>query len=467
VVTVDSVRLLTELTERSQPPGENGWEAATRLCAEYNREFEKLEAEPTASPEEVDALWMTHDFKAILVGDPQRPELERTRAMIRTLDSNAMKRLEHAERFTGPLIPESSAQSIAADNVMGTLNVFARFVQLSKLHSSRVAAMRLSVVARDRDGYMAALRQALRLSRSVVAPPMAMSYLMARHMVGLVCDEIRHELVEGSLPPAWARKVDSTLSASYWLPRVEDALEGEKIYALDYVQRMHTSSGFAGGRLLRTEAVRVEGNDPWDDHSAEDLFDGMADPPLHWTANFRSLWLPSRSRTESDVTHLYNALIADASGPRAERVFDAAEFERALPKRSGLRFSALGSLAEIMQRLLQQRDAAATTFAATRILIALELHRADHGGYPEVLADLSLRPLPIDPLAPDGAFRYSRRGAPDEHGRGYLLYSVGADGIDNQGTPPASGVMIEAFIEEGAGSDWVANEPRASSRADE
>lgn len=459
VITVDSVRLLTELTERSQPPGENGWEAATTLCGEYTRESELLEPDPASTPEEADAFWLTTDFRAILVGDPLRPELARTRAMVRTLDSDAMKRLEVAERFTGSLVPENP-QPVANGDVMSTLNVFERFTLLIKLQQSRLAAMRLSVIARDRDGYMAALRQALRLSRSVVAPPVAMSYLMARHMVGLTCDEIRHELVEGSLPPEWAGEVDSTLSESYWLPRVEDALEGEKIFALDYVQRMHTTSGFAGGRLLRTEAVRVEGNDPWDDHSVEELFDGIDDPPLHWTANFRSLWLPSRSRTESDLTSLFSALIADASKPRGERIFDTTEFDRALPERSGLRVGAFGSLAESMKRLLQQSDAAATTFAATRLLIAIELYRADHGEYPASLAELSIKPLPVDPFAADGLFYYQRLATPDANGRLILLCSVGADGVDNGGAPPHSGEMFEAFLSEASGSDWIANSPR-------
>jgi hypothetical protein len=65
-------------------------------------------------------------------------------------------------------------------------------------------------------------------------------------------------------------------------------------------------------------------------------------------------------------------------------------------------------------------------------MIALSRYKADHGEYPESLAELA--PLYIAELPPDpyGApsFGY-RREAPDR----YLLYSLGIDGKDDGGEP--------------------------------
>lgn len=68
------------------------------------------------------------------------------------------------------------------------------------------------------------------------------------------------------------------------------------------------------------------------------------------------------------------------------------------------------------------------------LLVTLALHafRLEHGHYPKALEELmpsSLPKLPNDPFAAQGAFRYKLRG------KGYVLYSIGPDGVDNQGTP--------------------------------
>ena len=63
----------------------------------------------------------------------------------------------------------------------------------------------------------------------------------------------------------------------------------------------------------------------------------------------------------------------------------------------------------------------------TRIMIALQIHRRLHGAYPETLDALApdiLPEIPVDSLS-GGAFVYRLDGD------GYLLYSMGRDGIDD------------------------------------
>lgn len=108
---------------------------------------------------------------------------------------------------------------------------------------------------------------------------------------------------------------------------------------------------------------------------------------------------------------------------------------------------------------------------ATRVVVALERHRAALGGYPESLDDLSprfLSEIPADPYDPDGRFRYRRIDADqDPFCRGYLLWSVGIDGEDNGGTttPPNIDPWRTLWIrsDDGLGLmlgyDYVVNEP--------
>src|SRR5262249_34146663 len=68
--------------------------------------------------------------------------------------------------------------------------------------------------------------------------------------------------------------------------------------------------------------------------------------------------------------------------------------------------------------------------AFVEIGIALAAYRADHGEYPPRLDELSpkyLAQLPRDPYSEHNALRYRRVSS------GYVLYSVGPNGIDEQG----------------------------------
>lgn len=88
---------------------------------------------------------------------------------------------------------------------------------------------------------------------------------------------------------------------------------------------------------------------------------------------------------------------------------------------------------------LRPLDQLCSQAGGVRLLLAIELFRAERGGPPESLADLVpdfIPALPTDPYAPDGQFRYKRiDAATDPEGRDFLLYTVAADGIDDGGVP--------------------------------
>lgn len=72
-----------------------------------------------------------------------------------------------------------------------------------------------------------------------------------------------------------------------------------------------------------------------------------------------------------------------------------------------------------------------TTYSdLTRLAFALARYRADHGSHPAKLGDLSQKyidAIPKDVFNNDAPLHYSREGD------GYLLYSIGRNGINDGG----------------------------------
>jgi len=107
-------------------------------------------------------------------------------------------------------------------------------------------------------------------------------------------------------------------------------------------------------------------------------------------------------------------------------------------------------------------DLRTTVAGATRIMLALEVYRAEHGAYPAELAALSpeyLPEIPADRIA-GRPLRYTRLDEPDEAGRRYLLYSVGQDGQDDGGRTHRFGPTYAIVGRDHQGYDCVFNHPR-------
>lgn len=103
---------------------------------------------------------------------------------------------------------------------------------------------------------------------------------------------------------------------------------------------------------------------------------------------------------------------------------------------------------------------------AARVQVALERYWHDHGkAYPACLEELVpayLEKVPVDDWDPrGGAMRYrlvdARR---DAQGRGYLLYSVGRDGIDHGGVPTSQHALVAMPGVAARMSDYVWNDAR-------
>ncbi|MBI1189206.1 MAG: hypothetical protein GC200_00780 [Tepidisphaera sp.] len=130
---------------------------------------------------------------------------------------------------------------------------------------------------------------------------------------------------------------------------------------------------------------------------------------------------------KSFIDRSFDAYIKQAAQPPATRTISASDDTSLLIP---------AALDYLIPNFANSRDQRSTELAGTITMIRIERYRLAHGHYPQSLQDVaaeSPRPLPLDPYS-GHLLGYKRVDpATDPHGRGYILYSVAADGVDNQG----------------------------------
>lgn len=156
----------------------------------------------------------------------------------------------------------------------------------------------------------------------------------------------------------------------------------------------------------------------------------------------------SRGAQTDVVNTFYDAAIRLIEAPRDQRAalqpaLDAAAAEA---ERSPLSSVVVVSMSSFTRAL----DQAASERAALTTMAALEVYRAQSGTLPESLEALVpsiLQVLPLDPFSGE-PLRFTRT----EQAPGYVLYSVGLDGVDDGGT--AAPQRFDAFHPRGKGTDF-------------
>ena len=132
----------------------------------------------------------------------------------------------------------------------------------------------------------------------------------------------------------------------------------------------------------------------------------------------------------SDRQIQLNYLKAMDEAIAASRLPFAEQKDIELPRGDPLSKLAFGNSGQKTFRVSIERSA--TENALLIAQLALQAYRADHGHYPEALQALVpryLQRVPLDPFDPAKPLRYRREA------NGYLLYSIGPDGVDDGGTP--------------------------------
>jgi hypothetical protein len=186
----------------------------------------------------------------------------------------------------------------------------------------------------------------------------------------------------------------------------------------------------------------------------------MGQQMLYTTFNTSPLRPINRSAQMAKHNDILTIAIAYSSVPRQERD-PALAAQLTAAYNLGRPYAPVALIVPALEKSMQSDDQSIADHHGTILLLAIEAHIARTGAPPESLDDLVaaglITRIPGDPFSKDG-FRYRRLpsdGAPagESSRRGYILYSVGADGQDDGGTPAPQ--PHNAFTGRAPGTDYL------------
>jgi hypothetical protein len=322
---------------------------------------------------------------------------------------------------------------------------------LPALNIQRSAARSLAARATFRMGrgeYDEAWQDCLalwRLGDQVAQGPVLVEQLVAAAIRGVARECTLALLAEDELPPEMSRKVLADLNAvSPGVPMAPSFAKAERYMYLDFVLR--TLSGRLGG-------------------GAEDFSEGLSGPVQALSFNvdeplrIGNIWydrlakaaamtdLQARRTALTDYENDLQALAGSVKPALVGSLFSRGKRSETV----GNVFVSL--LMPALKAAIDVEDRDAAGLVLTRIAAALAVYRAEHGDYPETLAELTPAVLP-EPLLDRYNSQppiYARRG------EGYVLYSVFQNGVDDGGDD-ATGAIVDG--------EWLPADQQGSTNVD-
>lgn len=319
--------------------------------------------------------------------------------------------------------------------------------------------MRLAAADRDQWPFWRAGRQGLALARGAAYAGGVSAHLAAVAVQADVLREVRWALQKGRLEPGACRELIAAMN-DLEMPNATLAIRCERLHALEVIAGMYDK---VEGRFGAPEAPNAPPEAPKESDPKTAAGNGVGDAqPVDMQA-----FVPKSTRAEAVAL--------------MDRFFEA--WLESLSPSPEVRRTAEALLADIRRRVTEPGDPvaespvsfsvfnvpavdgvithAAAVRAGTLVMLAIELYRAERGELPATLDQLVpefLTQVPLDPCMSGTAIRYRRGEKPAEgDASGYLLYSVGADGMDDGGKICPLGNRESLSAERGAGFDFILN----------
>jgi hypothetical protein len=324
------------------------------------------------------------------------------------------------------------------------------FQQLPQAGMSRSTArflrvqLRKQLAANDAVGARETVSSLLALGSSMSGRGSIIESLVGLAIQAVALDAMR-ERASSPMPAPLATAMLDGLRERPILAEPELALKVERLVVLDTIQRCFSDDGEGDGRIIPREIDAIVG-----------------DPSMRRGIVTVGLLLHATRKETTDATDAYfDEAIAASNAARHERDMSKVNgVHNSLPSKQIL----LKMVLPQVDKFIHAHDRFETTLGATQLLIAIELYRSEHGAPPatlETLVPSVLSALPTDVFATDGKFRYSPRTPTPDNPRDFVLYSVGADGIDNGGNflEGDKREIVLSESPEGAGFDWPAHFP--------
>ena len=444
--STDYAKKMQELSAASQPPGENGWPMlieAARILSEVR--FALVEADDSAAP------FDHFDFDPFYRSDTSPEVLSKLLHTIAELRAaGTFDQLALAAQQPNGVRPQLQSQGQAL--IFQTLPDIGH---LRNLAQARTASMYQALAQGDPDEAVAALDQTLYIAQVDTHQSLIIEQLVGRAIASLAARWLRQAIMDHQLDATAYVQLLNTFRRHLPLGSTEIALQGERFSLLDVIQHVYSDDGTGGGRLLLAEAgdlLQLTG-------MGNSTFQRTGNMPA--IANLGGFFYANRTESTAVVNELFDNLIRRSRLSRADRRADPFD-EDAFVQSLDWQYMPLNMLLPALGRFVAHRDASDCDIAGTIIMLALEQYRAETGRYPESLDDLTpaiVDAIPSDPFSVKG-FVY-RKSSDEPLGKGYVLYSIGADGVDNSGKTDSMEPSLGLSDRGGLGFDFVLNAPRS------
>jgi hypothetical protein len=316
-------------------------------------------------------------------------------------------------------------------------------------HLGLIQAGRMCTAGEQRDweDFLAALREGLVLARISAAQGILVEYGAGVVIETMLLQQIPPAIASGEPDVAVVEELLEIIQSHHMAP-LPHAVEGDRMMALDLIQRVHTDDGDGDGSLIISRLAGI------DLAPHVQLPAGLADYSI---VNAGAPLFPSRAETVRDMNELYDRQLADAATPVWQRSepFNPDGFIESLPRRQVV-LRMLSPFGTWYQDVTDQR---ATIRAGVELLIRIERHCLLFGEAPatlEALVDADHDVLILDPMT-GRPFIYWRGSGPGD----YILYAAGRDLQDDGGVWPQEKPPEVALHPGAEGTDYPLRPARA------
>ncbi|MCA9281538.1 MAG: hypothetical protein H6812_12620 [Phycisphaeraceae bacterium] len=416
---IDYASQLNELARTNQPgdiTAPNRWDEFIAILNDYKAIEEQCDMRGTNSVGERLDFTFTYDTGTV---DASAAPIVRADAIACLEAIRASDIYDRLDTFIEP----GPAYFEAPPGTFLMMLLYPNLGDSRRLTQACIAEFHIAIDEGRPDDAIRALSHALSLARIASHQPLLIGYLLGNAELNLALRATQEQALNNALTPDLAR---SLLEIVNGVSLVGPALGvgGEQTWMLDLIQRLHTDDGDGNGMFLLSEFRKMD--------FGTGMNTGVSTHPL---VNSAGLFFPDKKTTTAKVLNFYEMLLDQAAmTPYARR--NQTNLDQYVETSLGSRDILLRMVLPAIGSIIHQQDAFELQLDLTRIILALTIYRAEHGGYPDSLEALApgyLAELPSDGFAPDGKYRYIRRTPTADDPREFILYSVGADFTDDAG----------------------------------
>lgn len=447
--SVDYAKQMQALSIDNQPKGDNGWPLLMQALS-LVREIEEPLSREEESSHRLDYL----DFGIIYEPNADENEIVKLNRALKKLESEGVfDLLAQAAECSNAVGPPRRSETGPLLNVL-----LPELSGLRLLAYARIASMYFAIAEGNNDEAIKALDETLYIARSLAYQPILVEQSVGQEIALKACKRLRNAVTRRDIDQPTLSRFLASCRRLLPLGSLTIGIESERLLFHDTIQYLFSDNGRGNGRLLfsQLDDVGIMNIGDISDMSWSPFGGRQSFPAI---ANVAGIAFADRKETAGVVDRYFDAFTHQAKMSREQRLadpFDDNEF-RQLNWRHPIPKLLLPAIVGIIDK----RDGVECQIAGTILMLSIEQYRAGSGHYPGSLTDLIpaiLDELPHDPYSAEG-FIY-RKVSENLESAGYFLYSVGADGVDNDGTMSADNPSDAFSTDANVGLDYVFNKPR-------